>query len=262
MSSEAMRKAHGTGGYARAAARRLAALALVALAALALAAPALAQTTPVCSDTPAAGERIVCTEDAASTDDVAIDTSGLTIETTEDQEHAINGQHNGTGTVRIESRADTLATDGQIAHGILASHKGSAGDVVLRAVSTNIETKRTGTGALSRGIWAETTAAGKVDVEIVGGRIATAGDNSLGIDLDHFHVGSGMAGALTLDISGGAEIETSGETASRDSMPSAGATGTSDSPCATPPSTPPAPMPTASLRTSEPTPSPTLSETS
>ena len=210
MASEAMRGGPGADSFARAAARRLAALALVALAALALAAPALAQTTTVCSDTPTAGQRIVCTEDAASTDDIEISTSGLAIETTADQEHGIVGQHSGAGTVEIESRADTIATEGQIAHGILASHKGSAGDIVLRAVSTNIETKRTGAGALSRGIWAETTAAGKVDVEIVGGRIATAGDGSLGIDLDHFHAGSGTAGAIVLDIGGGAEIETSG----------------------------------------------------
>ena len=210
MASEATCRGCKAGGFARAAPRRLAAPALVALAALALAAPAQAQTTPVCSDTPAAGQRIVCSEDAASTDDIAIDTSGVTIETTADQEHGIVGQHRGSGTVEIESRSDTIATEGQLAHGILASHKGSAGDVVLRAVSTNIETKRTGTGAGSRGIWAETTAAGKIDVEIVGGRIATAGDGSLGIDLDHFHAGSGVAGALTLDISGGAEIETSG----------------------------------------------------
>ena len=167
----------------------------------------------MCSDTPGTGERVQCIEDATSTDDIEIDTSGLTIETTADQEHVIAGHHGGSGTVRIESRSDTLATEGQFAHGILASHKGSAGDVVLRAVSTTIETKLTGTGAASRGIWAETITAGKVDVEIVGGRIATAGDDSLGIDLDHFYAGSDVAGALTLDISGGAEIETAGATA-------------------------------------------------
>ena len=186
--------------------------ALTALVALLPAAPALSQT-PVCSDTPAAGQRIVCFADSASTGDFAIDTSGLAIETTEHHAHGIAGQHLGEGSVTIGSRADSIATEGQLAHGILASHKGAAGDVVLRLRSTEIETGRQGAGALSQGIWAETTSPGTLDVEIAGGRIVTRGDGSHGIRLDHFHAGTGAAGAILLDIGGGAEIGTEGAAA-------------------------------------------------
>ncbi|MDE0057912.1 MAG: autotransporter domain-containing protein [Defluviicoccus sp.] len=185
----------------------------IALVALLSAAPALSQTTPICSDTPAAGQRIVCFADGASTGDIAIDTSGLAIETTEDHAHGIAGQHLGEGSVAIGSRADSIATEGQLAHGILASHKGAAGDVVLRLRSTDIETRRQGAGALSRGIWAETTSPGKLEVEIAGGSVVTRGDDSYAILLDQLHAGSGAAGALRLDIGGGAEIGTEGASA-------------------------------------------------
>ena len=121
------------------------------------------------------------------------------------------GQHLGAGTVRIESRSDTIATAGTTSHGILASHKGSTGDVFLRVFSADIRTNKTGAGAFADGIWGETTASGRLDAVVRGGSIATLGDSSNGIYLRHNYAGSGAAGPLVLDVGGGIEIETSGD---------------------------------------------------
>ena len=187
---------------------------LAAVAALAFTATAQAQTTAVCSDTPAAGERIQCVEDAASTDDIAIDASGLAIETTADQESGIGAFHGGEGDIRIESRSDSITTAGQLSYGIGASHSGGTGDVFLRVFSTDIRTNRSGADAFAHGIFGETTTSGRLDAVVTGGSIATLGDISQGIFLRHAYAGSGAAGALTLDIGGGIAIETSGDGAS------------------------------------------------
>ena len=83
----------------------------------------------------------------------------------------------------------------------------------MRTAFTAIETRRQGEGASSYGIYADSTAAGRIDVDIAGGSIVTQGDGSVGILLEHFYAGSGTAGAMTLDIGGGATIATSGELA-------------------------------------------------
>ncbi|MYJ72507.1 MAG: autotransporter outer membrane beta-barrel domain-containing protein [Rhodospirillaceae bacterium] len=185
---------------------------ILALAVLASAAPVQAQTTPVCSDTPATGQRIECTEDAASTDDIAIDTSGLTIDTSADDEPGIGAFHAGEGTIAIESRSDSITTAGQNSHGIEGRHTGASGDVFLRVLNAEIETMRTGASADAHGIFGETTASGRLDAFLRGGSIATLGDGSHGIFLGHKFAGSGPAGPLTLDV-GGIAIETSGENA-------------------------------------------------
>lgn len=193
-------------------ARRLAA-GLVALATVAYAAPAGAQTPAVCSNAPAAGERIRCVEDAASTADIRINTSGITLETTADQEHGIAAFHSGEGDIAIESLSDTIATAGQLSHGILASHKGGAGDVFLRVRSAAIGMTRSGEGAFAYGIYGETTASGRLGAVVTGGRIVTLGDGSHGLYLQHDFAGSGPAGALVLDIGGAAAIRTAGGSA-------------------------------------------------
>ena len=194
----------------RAALARCLAAGLIALAAVAYAAPAGAQTPAVCSNAPAAGERIRCVEDAASTADIAIGTSGLTLETTGDTESGIVGAHSGDGNIVIESDSDTIGTAGRLSHGILATHHGDTGDVTVRATHTEIETQRSGAGAFATGIFADSTADGQVRVVISGGSIVTLGDNSNGIFLEQNYTGSSPAGALVLDIGGGIAIETAG----------------------------------------------------
>ena len=189
-------------------------VALAALAVVALAGgPALAQTTPVCSDTAAAGQRIACTEDAASTDDIGINTSGLTIDTTADDEPGIGAIHAGEGTIAIESRSDSITTAGQNSHGIEGRHTGSRGDVFLRVLNAEIETMRTGASASAHGIFGRMTTSGRLDAFVRDGSIATLGDFSHGIFLRHDFSGAGPAGPLTLDVGGGIEIETSGRQA-------------------------------------------------
>ncbi len=193
-------------------ARRLAA-GLVALAAVAYAAPAGAQTPAVCSNAPAAGERIQCVEDAASTADIAIGTSGLTLETTGDTESGIVGSHSGEGNIVIESGSDTIGTAGQLSHGILATHQGGTGDVFLRVSFADIRTTRSGAGASARGIYADSTVDGTIAAVVTGGSIVTQGDFSHGIFLEQRYAGSGRAGAIVLDIGGGAAIRTAGGSA-------------------------------------------------
>ena len=186
---------------------------LAALAALAFAAVAQAQTPAVCSNTLAAGERILCSEEAASTDDIGIDASGLAIETTADLEPGIGAFRAGEGDIRIEARSGAITTGGQLSDGILASHKGGAGDVVLRLSFMDIRTNRAGADAVAHGMVGETTAAGRLAAVVTGGSIATLGDVSYGIFLNHAYAGSGAAGAIALDIGGGLAIETSGDNA-------------------------------------------------
>ena len=63
------------------------------------AATAHAQTTAVCSNTPGADQRIECIEDDTSTADIDIDVQDLTITTTDDEAHAIYGDHQGAGDI-------------------------------------------------------------------------------------------------------------------------------------------------------------------
>ncbi len=63
---------------------------------------ASAQTTAVCSNTPATGERIKCEEDATSTNNIDSDTSNVTISTAADGEDGIEVTHLGSGDVDID----------------------------------------------------------------------------------------------------------------------------------------------------------------
>ena len=55
----------------------------------------------MCSDTPGAGERIECTEDATSINDIDLTPNGIDIDTTADEEPGIYGHHEGSGRIFI-----------------------------------------------------------------------------------------------------------------------------------------------------------------
>ena len=63
---------------------------------------ASAQTTAVCSNTPATGERIKCEEDATSTNNIDSDTSNVTISTAADGEDGIEVTHLGSVDIDID----------------------------------------------------------------------------------------------------------------------------------------------------------------
>ena len=111
-----------------------AAIGVIVLALLAVlvfsAATSHAQTTAVCDNSPGAGERIECIEDATSTSD--IDTSGM-------EEPGVHAKHEGTGIIDIHVSADvsgeqpvrsTIDTTGTRANGIHGEHTGT-GDIGL-----------------------------------------------------------------------------------------------------------------------------------
>ena len=76
------------------------------------------QAAAVCSNTPTATQNIKCVEAVSSTDDITIDTTDVTITTTEERESAIKGEHNGDGDVSITVDNATLDTSGQYASGV------------------------------------------------------------------------------------------------------------------------------------------------
>ena len=166
--------------------------------------------TPECSNTPASGERIECKEDADSTEDIDIDTSNLTINTTMDDHDGIKVIHSGSGDIDVNSQSDTFTTTGLDASGIDVDHTGATGDVTVSVTSPTIST---GEGR-SVGIEANSNSIGKLDVDIRGGSITTTGGVSTGVSLWHDYAGTGQAGPTTLDINGNAEITTSGDNSS------------------------------------------------
>ena len=165
---------------------------------------AYAQATAVCNNMPGSGERISCTEDSASTTDIDIDTSNLTISTTGESDAGIQATHGGSGNIDINSMSDTITTTGtSLAYGIWADHNGTTGDVTVRVTSPTIQA---GVG----GIVAESTSSGKLDVDFTGGSITTTRTSAYGIYLRHAYEGAGQAAPTTLDVDGNAMITTSG----------------------------------------------------
>ena len=163
-----------------------------------------AQSTAVCSNTPTSLQWIKCTENAASTNDIDIDTSNLTISTTGENDAGIQATHGGSGNIDINSMSDTITTTGtSLAYGILADHNGTTGDVTVRVTSPTIQ-------AGLVGIYAQSTSSGKLDVDVTGGSITTTETSAAGIFLWHAYEGAGQAAPTTLDVDGNAMITTSG----------------------------------------------------
>lgn len=112
------RNAHETetaapGRPAGAFAASLCAIAGLVLIALVLRSPdASAQTIAVCNNSPGAGERVECTEDATSTNDIDIDLDDVDIDTSGDSPgtHGLHVRHRGTGRISIDVR-DSMVTD-------------------------------------------------------------------------------------------------------------------------------------------------------
>ena len=110
---------------------------------------AQAQQAAVCTNTPEAGERIECKEDAASTADIDLDTAGATVETTDRGTPGIHAEHKGTGDIHmsLNTRSDPQAgfiatastTKGSESQGVYANHEGT-GDIDIFAPFTVVNT--------------------------------------------------------------------------------------------------------------------------
>lgn len=167
---------------------------LLLVAAFALLLPMQAQAqTAVCSNTPAAGERIECTEDSNSTNDIEINLQeGVNI-TTSDAD-AIRANHQGAGDVTINvkgvSGSNTLSTSGTASTGI-EGHAYGKGSVDITVTDVDITT----TGAAGRGIdgdhaftsssLAPYDGTYNVNVDVRGSRISTTGDQATAIRGNH-----------------------------------------------------------------------------
>ena len=162
-------------------------------------------TDDVCSNTPATGERISCTQGAMSTID--IDTQSVTITTTEDDEHGISADHSGNGNIDVKSVSDTITTSGAQSYGINARLGEGDGDLSIHVTSPTIRTQGDG----SYGISGYSLATGKLDVDVVGGSITTTGGRDFPSTAGSPGVGlwrSSAGGAVELDIRGNATITT------------------------------------------------------
>ena len=104
---------------------------------------ALAQTA-VCSDMPGTGERIECTEDADSSEEIRLSLKGIDIDTTEDNAHGVSGDHEGSDKIFIDLQTgldengdlirNIIDTMGEGASGVYGRHVGS-GNIELGAQS-------------------------------------------------------------------------------------------------------------------------------
>ncbi len=172
----------------------------------ALSAPA--HSTAVCSDTPASGERIECTEDSTSTSDITIDAVDIDIDTSGTTEAGVKASHEGTADIDIgvsASSADTpstIDTTGERAAGVHGVHTGTGNNSV-----TVTDTAITTQGVESRGVYAQHVGSGGVEIDVQDTSINTTGDRSGGIDGSHRGEGTGD---IDIDVQD-TTIETAGQ---------------------------------------------------
>ena len=132
-----------------------------------------------CSDTPAAGNRIECKEDAASTTDININAGDVDIDTTVEGKHAIFAEHRGTGdiTVTVEQGMD-IDVSGNRTMGIFGSHRGT-GDVTVKVKGlTGKNTIDTGGIIFSRAVEGESRGLGNVNITVKDAILKTTGSDT------------------------------------------------------------------------------------
>ena len=154
---------------------------------------ALAQQTPVCTNTPAPDERIVCEEDASSDDQIRIQLEGVDINvtTTLTLIHAVHAKHEGSGDIDIDVTGgfdgfgrpvrDMINTSGGIeAFGIYGEH-GGTGAIDISVSGAAITT----TGRTGRGVYGRHSGSGRISLVVSGSQIETAGQDAEGISAWH-----------------------------------------------------------------------------
>ena len=174
------------------------------------------QAAADCPDPPGtaidANDRIECTEDSTSTDDIGIDLDEVAITTSGDDEHGISADHSGNGNIDIDTQSVTITTTADGAHGIHATHSGT-GNINVNDVGSTIQTG----GTHADGIRAEHSGTGRVDIDVDGSTFIITGshphiiDGSSSNGVYGRHGGpTGIAtGNLTIDVDN-ATISTSG----------------------------------------------------
>ena len=161
-------------------------------------APVQVQATPVCSNTPASGERIECTEGETSTTAIDIDAVDIDIDTSNDGEPGIKAEHGGEADIEIDVSATdandpaTIDTTGNGNNGVYGTHTGT-GKNSISVSDASITTQ----GVLTPAIYAKHSGSGDVDIDVWDTIIETAGQNAHGIN--GTHTGEG-AGDIHIDV--------------------------------------------------------------
>ena len=175
-----------------------------------------AQQTAVCSEAPEPGERIECTENDVSSNDIELTLKGVDIDTTEDKTHGVSGHHAGTGRIFLSFQTDfddrgeptirnDIDTTGDRAHGLYGRHEGTGG-IFLGGQNLHITT----TGSVAHGVAGylgyrpgdpdlpdlPPEAAGLIDIGVSDSIIEVTGSASHGIAADN----DGGEGQLRIDV--------------------------------------------------------------
>ena len=186
-------------------------MAMLACGLAGLAGGAAAQTA-VCSNTPAAGERVECAEDSASTDDIDILLEGVDVDivSTQATTPAVHARHEGSGDIDIDvthglDESDrvvrsTIDTSGEaFSYAIHGQHDG-AGTVDIALSDTTINT----TGLAGEAIRGLHNGTGQILVDLDDIEIHTTGRSGMAVRLLHYG-----AGRIRLDVDD-TEITTTG----------------------------------------------------
>ena len=207
---------------------RTPAAALVLGLALRLGAGEAAAQAAVCSNTPAANQRIDCREGSSSMDDIRIDARNVAISVTGTRIRGVYGKHDGSGDIDVDLTGGSVTTSGTHSYGVGVGQFGASGaidiglkDVVVKTSGTNawgvVGDRMTGTGAINidvRGgsievagpssiaIHALQRSSGNVDIDVTD-TVIKAVSTSLGI----YALRSGAAGNIDINVRGGS-IET------------------------------------------------------
>ena len=133
-----------------------------------------AWAAPVCPESPVttinAGDRIECTKDSMSTDNIDIDAVDVDIDTTADNEPGIQAEHAGTGDIDIDvmssapSTPSTIDTNGLNSYGIRAKHTGD-GDIDIDLDNVTIDTNQMA-ASIPDGIHIRHEGTGDIDVQV------------------------------------------------------------------------------------------------
>ena len=133
-------------------------------------------------------------------------TGGASIKTTGDVARGVHGYHRGTGGIDVDLTDDSsVTTAGKDAHGVYGYHLGT-GDVDIGMTGGSVTTA----GVLAHGfVGYHYGASGDVDIDLTGGTVRTAGEDAMGVW--GYFGNTESAGALTIGMTGGTSIKTTGE---------------------------------------------------
>ncbi len=159
--------------------RRAAVLLLALAPALLFAAAAAAQQQAVCPDprvNPAAGNRVSCSKESTSSDDIVIRLEDFDIETTAHSHSGVLANQQGSGGASIDILGGSIETQDANGNGVYLNHGGSGG---ARATIRNaaIETA----GQQAHGLYGKLFGAADLRLEAEGGSILTKGSGSAGV---------------------------------------------------------------------------------